>query len=145
VSMDGGATWPVWLPTWQVKRAVAMDAKRERDALRTNPQHTEACGTAFRGCSPECTFERDQPAERPTGADALRGLTFGGMLHTLELAGALTRAQVEVLQAGADADAAAAAAARVETMTTTHRLDCPAQAGGQCDGAKGCRTVWESR
>lgn len=28
VSMDGGATWPIWVPGWQVDRDVAMEAKR---------------------------------------------------------------------------------------------------------------------
>ena len=27
-----------------------------------DPQHTKECGTASRGCSPSCTFERDQPS-----------------------------------------------------------------------------------
>lgn len=39
-------------------------------------------------------------ARAATSAPALRGLTCGGMLHTLELAGVLTHEQVEVLQAG---------------------------------------------
>jgi hypothetical protein len=40
VSVDGGMTWPIWLPGWQVERAVTMEAKR----AAASPCAHEECG-----------------------------------------------------------------------------------------------------
>jgi hypothetical protein len=40
VSVDGGMTWPIWLPGWQVERAVTMEAKR----AAASPCAYEECG-----------------------------------------------------------------------------------------------------
>jgi hypothetical protein len=56
-------------------------------------------------------------------ADAIRGLTFGGMLHSLEISGALSHEAVVLLQTAHDSDVSAERQAETERIAEWARYN----------------------